>query len=217
MMARPVAHYLMRFGNEVAATDQADEKTDFAPAALWSPELQQQQQQESAKDRLLEIETSRENGRSEGEAAAREEFAVELEKVRQLHQSELAAARLTWVKGEGAALRASLAAGLAEIEERLAQALGRVLSHFVIDALRNRMMTELVETIEVMIGGDEALPIKVSGPADLLEALHNALSETRPNITYEVTENVDVVVRAGETSIETQLSTWVARIKVEME
>jgi hypothetical protein len=215
MMARPVAHYLMRFGAEAVATHQAEEKADFAPMPMWPRETEQQE--ESAEDRLRELEAAREGGHAEGYAAAREEFATELEKQRKLHQSELAGARLQWVRDEGAALRAGLAAGLIEIEERLAQGVGRVLAHFVIDVLRKQMMTELIEAMRTIIATNEALPIKISGPENLLASLRESLAETRANVIYEVSDSIDVTVKADETTIETQLSAWVARIKAEME
>jgi len=213
MMARPVAHYLMRFGEETAVTQQVEECVDFAPIALWSPE----QPQETPEDRLLELEAARASGRDEGDAAAREECAAELEKERQIHQDELAAARQKWADEESAALKSAFAAGLAEIEEQLAQGVGRVLSHFVIDALRNQMMAELKETIGVMIGSNEAIAIKIDGPADLLASLRGTLAEAHANITYEETDSVDVSVKAERTMIETQLSAWIAAIKAEME
>lgn len=213
MIARPAAHYLMRFGEEVIATQQAEESAEFAPiGVVWPPEPQ-----ETAEDRQAELDAARESGRAEGDAAAREECAAELEEERRAHQQELAAARQKWADEESVALKSALAAGVAEIEEQLAQAVGRVLSHFVIDALRSQMMTELVETLGVLIGSNEAIAIKIDGPADLLASLRGALDETHANITYEVTESVDVSVKAERTVIETQLSAWIAAIKAEME
>ncbi len=216
MIARPVAHYLMRFGDEVMATQQAEESADFAPiATLWP--LEPPEPQETAEDRQAELEAARESGRAEGDIAAREECAAELERERQTHRQELTAARQKWADEESVALKSALAAGLAEIEEQLAQGVGRVLSHFVIDALRSQMMAELVAALEVLIGSSEAIAIKIDGPADLLASLRAALDETHANITYDVTESVDVSVRAERTVIETQLSAWIAAIKAEME
>jgi hypothetical protein len=213
MISRPAAHYLMRFGDEVVAAQQVEESAVFAPiGVVWPPE-----QEETAEDRQAEIDAARESGRAEGDAAAREECAAELEKERQAHRQELADARQKWADEESLALKSALAVGLAEIEEQLAQAVGRVLSHFAIDALRNQMMGELVETLNVLIGSTEAIAIKIEGPADLLASLRGALGETRDNITYDVTESVDVSVRAERTVIETQLSAWIAAIKAEME
>jgi hypothetical protein len=68
-----------------------------------------------------------------------------------------------------------------------------------------------------LIGSDEAISIKITGPTDLLDVLRAKLAAERAAITYEVTDNVDVSVRADQTTIETQLSAWLARLAREME
>ena len=50
MISRPAAHYLMRFGDEVVATQQAEESVVFAPiGVVWPPEPE-----ETAEDRQAE-------------------------------------------------------------------------------------------------------------------------------------------------------------------
>jgi hypothetical protein len=208
MMARPVAHYLRRFGDAPELAPPPDRGVDFSPI----PSRPQDASEPPPDDPLLQIEAARESGRAEGLEAAREEFAAELEKALRLHHEQLEAARRKWLDEEGGTLRASLAAGLAEIEVRLAQGLSKVLTPFIIDALRKQMIEELTETIAVLIGTNETIAIKVNGPADLLDILRDNLAESPASIEYEVSESVDVSVRAEQTMIETQLSAWIARI-----
>jgi hypothetical protein len=213
MIARPVAHYLRRFGDQPEPAPAADRGVDFLPIPSRPPDVNEP----PPDDPLLQIEAARESGRAEGLEAAREEFAAELEKELRLHHEQLEAARRKWLDEEGGTLRASLAAGLAEIEVRLAQGLSKVVTPFVIDALRKQMIEELTETIAVLIGSNETIAIKVNGPADLLDILRDKLAEAPANIEYEVSEGVDVSVRAEQTMIETQLSAWIARITAVME
>jgi hypothetical protein len=213
MMARPVAHYLKCFTDEPESEVLPEPALDFLPI----PSRPQEVIEIPAEDPLLQIEAARETGRAEGMEAAREEFAAELETERQLHRQQLEAARRKWSDDESTALSASLAAGLAEIEARLAEGLSRVLLPFVIDALRVQMIGELSETIAVLLGNNEAVAIKVNGPADLLDMLRAKLAGASASIDYEVTESVDVNVRIEQTMIETQLSAWIARITAEME
>ena len=215
MMARPVAHYLEQFEKEPEPepVPQPGRGGDFAPIPL-SP---QDVSEAPADDSLLQLEAARESGRAEGLEAARREFAAELEQALQLHREQLAAARRKWSEEESTTLRASLTAGLTEMETRLAQSLSKVITPFVVDVLRKQMIEELTETIAVLIGSNETISIKIDGPADLLDFLRDKLAEVPARIEYEVTEGVDVSVRAEQTMIETQLSAWIARITAEME
>jgi len=215
-MARPVAHVLMHFGRHPhPLPPPEDRNVEFTP--LPSPMQEAEANQALAEEHALQLEAARESGRLEGYEAARAEFAEELERERQSHQEELAAARQEWLCEEGERLRADASTALAEIEARLAQSLGNVLMPFVIDTLRRQMIAELVETISTLIGNNEAISIKIGGPADMLEILRVKLADVQANFTYEVGEGVDVSVRAEQTMIETQLSAWIARIAAEME
>ena len=211
MMARPVAEYLMRFGKE--AELPPERSPEFAPLPQWSNEASQPQPE----DYTEQVEAAREAGRSEGHEAAFAQFAEELETERQNHQEQLAAARRSWVEEEGQRLHVALSANLTEIETRMAQSLSNVLMPFIADQLRKQMVAELIEKIYTLIGSDEAISIKINGPADLLDILRPKLAAERASISYEVTEGVDVSVRADQTTIETRLSAWLARLAGEME
>jgi hypothetical protein len=213
MMARPVAHYLMSFEKEVEAPAHLGHEAEFTPVASW----QQETIDTSAEDHAQELEAARESARAEGFEAAQAEFAAEFERQRRNHLEALAVARQTWVEEEGEAVRAAVAGALAEIEMRLAQGVGKVLTPFVIDTLRNQMLTELVETIAALVGANQAILIKISGPPDLLEILRGKLKEVHAAIAYEATGGIEVSVRAEQTLIETQLSEWITRIRSEME
>jgi flagellar biosynthesis/type III secretory pathway protein FliH len=212
MMARPVAEYLMRFGKE-ADLPPPERIPEFAPIPQWSTEASPPQ----AEDHTEQIEAAREAGKAEGHEAAFAQFAEELETERQNHQEQLAAARQSWLEDEGERLRATLSASLTEIETRIAQSLSNVLMPFIADQLRKQMVAELVEKIYTLIGSDEAISIKITGPADLLDVLRAKLASERASISYEVSDGVDVSVKADQTTIETQLSTWLARLAGEME
>jgi hypothetical protein len=213
MMARPVAHYLQCFTDEPETAVLPEPVPDFLPIPTW----QQEVNEDPAEDLLAQIEAARESGRTEGIETARAEFAVELEAERETHRRQLEAARQKWADEESTTFGASLAAGLAEIEARLAQGLSGVLIPFVTDVLRAQMIGELTETIAVLLANNEAVSIKVSGPVDLLDMLRDKLAGASASIDYEVTESVDVSVRIEQTTIETQLSAWIARISAEME
>ncbi|MGO9007087.1 MAG: hypothetical protein ACLQIQ_03870 [Beijerinckiaceae bacterium] len=213
MMARPVAHYLERFEKEPEPEPHPGRGTDFVSI----PSCPQDMSEAPADDSLLQLEAARECGRAEGLEAARQEFAAELERAARLHHEQLEAARRKWSEEESDALRASLTAGLAEMEARLAQGMSKVLAPFVIDALRKQMIEELTETIAVLTGSNETISIRISGPADLLDLLRGKLAEAPARIEYELSEGVDVSVRAEQTMIETQLNAWIARITAALE
>lgn len=212
MMARPVAEYLMRFGKD-ADLPPPERIPEFAPIPQWSTEAPQSEPE----DYTAQIEAAREAGKAEGHEAAFAQFAEELETERQTHQEQLATARQSWLVDEGERLQFALSSSLTEIETRIAQSLSNVLMPFIADQLRKQMVAELIEKIYTLIGSDEAISIKITGPADLLDVLRAKLAAERASITYEVTDSVDVSVKADQTTIETQLSAWLARFAGEME
>ena len=200
MMARPVAHYLMRFSDEPEAP-RHETRELFVPFPVREPE--EEEERITIADHLLQLDVARENARAEGYEAA--------------HQEELAAVRRECLEQASDSLLAGLHSGLVEIEARLAESLGNVLLPFVVDRLRHQMVAELLDAIATLIASREAVAVKIAGPADLVDVLRGKFAQAEASIDFEVTDAIDVSVRAEQTVIETQLAAWIARLGAEME
>jgi hypothetical protein len=213
-MARPVAHYLMRFGEEPEAP-RHEARELFVPFPVREPE--EEEERIAVAEHLQQLDAAREDARAEGYETAHREIAEEFARRLQTHQEELAAARRDYLEQASDSLLAGLHAGLAEIEARLADGLGNVLLPFVVDRLRRQMVADLLDAVTTLIASREAVAIKIAGPADLVEMLRGKLAQAEARIDFEVNDAIDVSVRAEQTVIETQLATWIARLGAEME
>jgi hypothetical protein len=212
MMTRPVAEFLTRFdGDRDAAEVVEAPRIELVP--LWPEEPVRGEDPRHAE----EVEAARESGKAEGFAAAQEELSLELERQRQSFDMQLRAARQHWCREQGDLLRERFEAALAEIEQRIAEGLGRVLMPFLTEVLRRRMMEELIETIDLLVASNETVTIKIEGPYDLLASLQAKLATRRAMIEYAVADGIDLVVTADQTKIETQLAAWLASISPAIE
>jgi hypothetical protein len=210
MTVRPVAHYLARF-DDATAPQLFGDTLEFAGL---SPLVPQASPEDDTEARIAE---AREEGRSEGEQSAREAAAVEAEQMRQEAEAHLAAERQSWVEQEAEVLKEQLAAAVRQMEDDLAEGVGRILRPFLVEALRRQMVSEMLEELRSMVASREAIEVKISGPADLLAMLKDKLGPLGVAIAYEENEGVDLRVASDPTTIETRLQAWIDLINANME
>ncbi|MCG6122735.1 MAG: hypothetical protein MEP57_08510 [Microvirga sp.] len=138
-------------------------------------------------------------------AAAREEA---LELARGEHAQALARAREEWVATEGAALAEALAKSLGEIEARLAAKTARALRPFLREAVRDKAVTALCETLADLLRSGPSATLRMSGPEDLLDAVMRRIAGFEGKIAISVVDAPDIRVVCDETTIETQIALW---------
>ena len=211
MMLRPVADYLIQIG--------LDEGEPSLPELPLEPDLAPLWPEEPKEDPQIAIDAARQQGLVEGAEAARAEcaaaYAADSARAQKRFDAELAAARETWAREEGARLREQIAASMLAIEMSLADSVGRVLRPFILATLRRRMIDKLVESVRTIVSSAETVAIEISGPADLNEILRAELRGTPAALNFLTQESVDVRVVAGQTSIETRLKAWTDLIGAE--
>ncbi|PDT85884.1 hypothetical protein [Sinorhizobium sp. BJ1] len=147
-------------------------------------------------------------GRTEAAAELTLEHQRELAELKARHAEELDA-----VKHRLAEETASkLAAGFAEITERLALALGdqtaRVLAPVMEEALIKRAVEDLATMIRQGIGAGEGLTITVKGSPVLFEALKQYMDDDMLAFRHVATDDIDLTVEMGEAVLVTRMAAW---------
>lgn len=212
MMVQPAALYLTHFDQEPELVPGFDlgAAPDLAPIFVSPAEKE-------GEDREALLEAVRESGRAEGAEAARAEAEAEREQMREAFDAQLAAERQKWLEEQGEALQQSLATAAQQIREMLAESVGQVLRPFIVESLRRQMIDELIEHVTILTASHEALAVRITGPADLIQYLQGKLAALPVAIDYEAGEGVDVQVVAAQTVIETRLQAWIDLIRAQME
>ena len=208
-MPQPAALYLTHFDASPAKAPGLDLAPTPEMAPIWEPQPMD--------DREALLVAAHEAGRAEGLEAARAEAEAEAEAMRRAFEEQLAAERAKWLSEESEPLKERLAAALAQMKETLADSVGQILRPFVIDALRREMLDELIIHVATMAANHDAIELRISAPADLIEILRQKLAELPLAIHYELSEGVDVSVVAGQTMIETRLKAWIDLFGAKME
>jgi len=143
-------------------------------------------------------------GRAEKEAALAEAVA--------LAEERFAEARAAWVEEEAGALVSAFQGAFAEMQQTLSEAAAGVLLPLAGKLLADRAADELAEAIEELISQEVEKLVRVSGPADILEAVRSRLGERAGAVEFEAGEGVDAQLLAGDTVMETQLEGWGMRL-----
>ena len=151
-------------------------------------------------------------GRNEGLDTARAELEMKLVEAETSFEERLVAQRSLWVSEQGAGLAERIDRAFETLSTDVGDAVAAILAPFVEEALRARIVEELLRTLEKVLKGGRPTTLKISGPADLLNSIRQALGESSAAVEFETTNDVDVRVVADRTMIETQLEAWLQRI-----
>jgi flagellar biosynthesis/type III secretory pathway protein FliH len=208
-MPQPAALFLAHFDAPPAKAAGVDLAPAAEMAPIWEPE--------PIEDHDALIASAHEAGRAEGLEAARAEAETEAEAMRQGFGEQLAAERAKWLAEESEPLKEKLAVALADIKESLADSVGQILRPFVVDVLRREMLDELVAHVATIAASHDAIELRISAPADLVEILRDKLMNLPLAIHYEPSDGVDILVVAGQTTIETRLKAWIDLFRAKME
>ena len=210
MSAMPVAPFLSEFG--IVATPRRD--APFLPFGREGGAASPGIPAETEADR---IEAARASGFASGEAAAKAVLAATVAGLGEEHARELAAAREAWASGEADKLAHQLAAGLEDLETRLADATARVLAPLLQAEVARQAIADLNSELARLLGNAADVSLSISGPEDLLEALRGRLADQLAgktvSVDYRQSEEPDVRIVVGQTVLETRLGVWAAKIE----
>ncbi|RFC62545.1 hypothetical protein DYI37_14935 [Fulvimarina endophytica] len=145
------------------------------------------------------VEAAREEEREA--AAARQAEAIE-------------AARAEWALSEGQ----EIGKRLTEQTERLAGAMrmtySSVLRPIAINARQRQSIDDLVTAIAVAAFDGQAMSVRATGSADLLEGLELALGAQASHVTFEPVEGeADARIEIGQTVLQSRLGEWRAALE----
>ncbi len=205
MLARPVAHYLVEFGPLPLAEALENPSQDaVCPEPPDDPAIE---------DPGVSLQAARDEGVSEGRAAARSDYEAELLQERLAFEARLSAERDRWTRQESEKLSEDIKAIFAEVELNIAGCVERVLTPFVVDAMRRKMIDLLAESVGVLLGGKDRPIVEIHGPEDLLAMLREKLAAFSGAIGYSPDNSIDVRIIADQTRIESRIGAWLERIK----
>lgn len=144
------------------------------------------------------------------EAEAKREAAVAAARREERERAEtaLATARQEWCEGEVAALKERCEAAYEDLHARLSKTLAAALAPIAREQIRAAAIRHFAAVLDELAGpAADAAPIRVSGPADLLDALRRASPEA--SITFETLEGAsDLSANVDQTRLETAIAAW---------
>lgn len=217
---------------EIAEVPEAEDRLALAPAfdafdaqdasvdqeAAEEPEeLEALEPIEPAPSQDELLEAAREEGRAEGRAAAEAEHEAALteavraerERADAAHAVALDAARAEWVAAEGERLAGLFDERLDRIEAVVRTSLSSVLRPIALGARRRQTVMELAGAVRTLTLDGQALTVRASGPADLLDALAAQLGSGSAMVAFTPDEDsVEVRIECDQTVIETRLAGW---------
>jgi hypothetical protein len=118
-------------------------------------------------------------------------------------------ARKNWSEVQGTLLAQQIANATAAIKTDIADTVGRILAPLVQQKLVEEALAKLIQEIEKLLSSEDAIHLKISGPADLVFELRKHIPSDI-GVTVLAGDKPEVTVVANKTVIETKLSEWLA-------
>lgn len=196
MNVMPVAGFLKDFSDYVPVV--VDTAADYAP--------------ELAADYAEQIEAARAEGITQGREEARAEMEAHIAEIEAGFEARLVQEREAWAERDGSRLAAAMLQGLEGVREEVVAATAQVLKPFLVEAVRQKALTELARAIDDLLLRDPEAGMVITGPADLLKVLELNLSERAGSFTFKPGDTAEVEVKAGAALLSTRIGSWAEKI-----
>jgi hypothetical protein len=156
------------------------------------------------------LDQARREAVAEAEAAAfqqrqaeeRADFELRLAEAEQSHNENTAKVLAEGVSAAFAAIEASIAAEVA-----------RVLARFLSEAVRERALADLVQSVSSLLASGGAGSLRIVGPPTLVEALRGRLGQNPAGTAFVTEEGApEVTVTINDTAIRTCIGDWLDRL-----
>jgi hypothetical protein len=123
--------------------------------------------------------------------------------------------RAKWSDQQAVAIVAGITDACRQLEENIVGSLARILQPFLEDQIREKAIAALVDQISVLTSESAKAAFRIAGPADLLDAVKRRLDANglTGGIEYEPADVAEVRLVSEQATIETQIQTWVGRLK----
>lgn len=149
-----------------------------------------------------------------GYTAGLAEGEAKLAKERVRSAIRLGEERAKWSDQQAVAIVNGFDTACREIESNIASSVARILLPFLADAVRDKAVGSLVEQIATLTSNSPVPAFRVTGPSELIDLVRTQLNLAgRSGVEYQSADTVEVRVLADQTTIETQISTWMDRLK----
>ncbi|MGD1017502.1 MAG: hypothetical protein ABR863_13870 [Roseiarcus sp.] len=181
-----------------------------ADGRIWSRDGAPSRSRETAPGPDVEARVAEayDRGLREGAAAARAEDAESQAREQASRQQRELAERLDFQMNEYNRLADAIAAGLDEIEQRIAAAVARILAPLLASELSKQVVDELcVHVAQLCAGGSPGL-IRIRGPERLLAALRDRVASLAVDVEFVAEDGVEATIEAQHTMISSQLQPW---------
>jgi hypothetical protein len=209
-MARSVAFYLTRFDEPSESVLSESAEPIILGATLFEPTPAKEEEPEPV-EALTDV--LRAQLVEEGRDSAKAEYDELIERERGEFDQRLEEERRRWAREEGARLGDRFRSALDELSTRLGDEVGRVLEPFVSREIRERMLVDLVERLRVALADRDDVVVRLSGPADLLDAVCEKLDREGIATRIEDVGGVELRARLDSTTIETRLGEWAEQLR----
>lgn len=168
----------------------------------------------SAEERKAElIRSVADQVRSEEREAARLRLEQALEEERERHREELAVQREIWVQQEALQLSSQIVTAVGNLEVVLSEKVARILAAVIPEALKQNAIAEFTQILGTILSGESVSLLRVTGPEDILAAIRAEMVLREGLVEFVPTDDVEVTLAAGDTMVQTQLSTWAERLQ----
>lgn len=201
-MTKSLAHFLTDFGKPAQPFPNLPSfDCDDLVAPADGPDIEEQ------------LAEARRDGYAEGEAAGRASAEADAEALGAEHEAALEAARGRWAAEQGEVLATLLRDGLSALETAVADALAGLMEPVLREAVRAKALEDVREAVRTLLAGDGDALVRITGPADLLDAVEGALASA-PGVEFAPDETaVEITVSAGDTTIRSALGPWAERLR----
>lgn len=151
-------------------------------------------------------------GLAEAEERGRQALEQALAAERAVLEARLVEVRANWVAEQADILASRLEQGLQQAVDTVSALAAGVLEPLVRMDLGERALEDLRTMLADLLGKGEARGVRVSGPADLLDALRRRLGEA-PGLEFAADEGPDLRIETDRTLVETRLAEWAGRLR----
>ena len=209
-MAPVIARYLPDFSLEPASPPP---RAQDGLALLLRPQRPSAAPAAPVEDREALLRAAEARGWEQGRADAQAESAAVLVRAREDFDARLDTARRDWCRLQADALAAGFGTAVDALAATLSERIGHLLVPVMTESLRGQAVDELASLLSrILTDGTTRAPIRVQGPADLLDAIARKLGPHSTTVAFTPADAIDVTVQADQTLIETQLGAWADRL-----
>lgn len=152
------------------------------------------------------------------EAQAQARFAAQAAEHEAGQAAALAQARVQWARAQGEALAAKVEKAFAALREEVEEGVAAVLRPLAeASAAREAARLMAGEIARLLAGAGQGAPLDIAGPADLIDAVRDALDRDprvgpgparEGRLRFVEAEGVDAFARLGRAEVETRLAAF---------